>query len=116
MRHKLGFIVNATLATFAVLFFATSARAAETKTLHSFDHTDGTMPYAGLVMDADHNLYGTTAGAGGGIGGTVFELSPDEQGGWQETVLMNLGGENGLRPGLCEDKGSFNKAARGVTI
>jgi uncharacterized repeat protein (TIGR03803 family) len=38
--------------------------------------TDGKYPYAGLVMDASGNLFGTTRGGGKFGGGTVFELSP----------------------------------------
>lgn len=98
MRHKPGFIINATLAIFAVLIFAASARAAETKTLHSFDYPDGVNPLSGLVMDAAHNLYGTTSIGGTAGFGTVFELSPDGQGGWKETDLMNLGGPTGGTP------------------
>ena len=97
MRYKPGFIIHATLATFAVLVFVTSARAAQTKTLHSFNRENGDAPTAGLVMDAAHNLYGTTSSGGPGFG-TVFELSPDGQGGWKETVLMNLGGPTGGTP------------------
>jgi len=37
---------------------------------------NGSFPDGGLVFDASGNLYGTTAGAGSGGGGTVFELSP----------------------------------------
>jgi len=56
--------------------------------LYSFAGTpDGANPYAGVVRDAQGNLYGTT-GAGGTYGrGTVFKL--DTTG--QETVLYNFG-------------------------
>ncbi len=59
---------------------------------------DGAFPWAGLIMDAKGNLYGTTASGGtGGAGqldspsGVVFRLSPPStQGGsWTETVLWN---------------------------
>lgn len=45
--------------------------------LHSFNsEPDGLTPYAGLVRDAQGNLYGTTS-AGGNLGyGTVFKLTP----------------------------------------
>ena len=54
---------------------------------------DGGMPVGNLLFDESGNLYGTTAA--GGIGncqlgcGTVFELSPS-QNGWTETVLYNF--------------------------
>lgn len=51
---------------------------------------DGTRPAAGLVLDKEGNLYGTTTL--GGIGridgnGTVFELTPLGGGKWSETLL-----------------------------
>jgi uncharacterized repeat protein (TIGR03803 family) len=63
---------------------------------------DGSTPYAGLVRDANGNLYGTTAYGGaqnsncdGGCG-TVFELSPPSQSGgsWTETTLYQFQGGN----------------------
>jgi len=52
--------------------------------LHSFGGTgDGWRPYGGLVMDKAGNLYGTTSGTSG----TVYELTPDGQGNWTETIL-----------------------------
>ena len=44
-------------------------------TLFSFNGTDGSAPYGGLVEDASGNLYGTTAGGGASKDGTVFEIS-----------------------------------------
>ena len=66
--------------------------------LHSFrnDGTDGYYPWAGLILDADGNLYGTTA-AGGAYGdGTVFELTRSNR--FQETVLHNFSGADGRWP------------------
>jgi uncharacterized repeat protein (TIGR03803 family) len=66
--------------------------------LHSFagGSSDGASPYAGVIMDATGNLYGTTY-AGGGSSfckisrssgcGTVFQLAPGAGGTWTETVL-----------------------------
>jgi uncharacterized repeat protein (TIGR03803 family) len=51
--------------------------------LHSFDPNDkgGCCPYAGIVIDASSNLYGTT--------GAVFKLSLSP-GGWTETILHDF--------------------------
>ena len=44
--------------------------------LHSFSGTDGANPYAGLVLDAAGNLYGTTySGGTSTVYGTVFEIT-----------------------------------------
>jgi uncharacterized repeat protein (TIGR03803 family) len=59
---------------------------------------DGQYPSSGLIFDASGNLYGETEYGGGGacnsgIGdgcGTVFELSPNGNGGWTETVLHSF--------------------------
>jgi uncharacterized repeat protein (TIGR03803 family) len=44
--------------------------------LHSFNGNDGQQPYAGLLMDAAGNIYGTTASGGSGNAGNVFEVTP----------------------------------------
>jgi uncharacterized repeat protein (TIGR03803 family) len=63
--------------------------------------SDGANPYAGLVADAQGNLYGTTFFGGGsgcdfGVGcGTIFKLTPDGI----ETVLYRFtGGTDGSFP------------------
>jgi hypothetical protein len=53
--------------------------------LHAFaGGKDGGGSFAGLIMDAAGNLYGTTRG------GTVFELTPTKTGRWKETVLYSF--------------------------
>jgi len=69
--------------------------------LHSFHRngTDGASPYAGLVLDAAGNLYGTTVDGGTYGRGAVFELTPEAGGGWTEQVLHNFGnGTDGAFP------------------
>jgi uncharacterized repeat protein (TIGR03803 family) len=58
-------------------------------TLYEFtDGQDGASPGAGLIMDSQGNLYGTTTTGGiRGCCGTVFELSPNGNNGWAENTL-----------------------------
>jgi uncharacterized repeat protein (TIGR03803 family) len=56
---------------------------------------DGALPYSGLLLDADGNLYGTTSNGGGAGAGTIFKLSPTGK----ETLLYKfLGGTDGIFP------------------
>jgi len=65
----------------------TSALCPWTETiLHRFSGDDGQIPNAGVVFDANDNLYGTTAGGGHNFG-TVYELTRTVGGGWTEQVL-----------------------------
>jgi uncharacterized repeat protein (TIGR03803 family) len=45
-------------------------------TLHIFDFSDGSLPYAGLIQATDGNLYGTTFQRGTNGGGTAFKITP----------------------------------------
>jgi uncharacterized repeat protein (TIGR03803 family) len=51
---------------------------------------DGENPGSGLTSDGAGNFYGTTIYGGANAAGTVFELSPNGSGGWNETVLYNF--------------------------
>jgi uncharacterized repeat protein (TIGR03803 family) len=64
------------------------------KILYTFTGgSDGANPYGGLVMDAQGNLYGTTAFGGANGQGTVFELS-NAGGGWTESVLHSFSNQS----------------------
>lgn len=62
----------------------------EESVLYSFcaesNCTDGQYPQAGVVLDKDGNLFGTTADGGAYDGGTVFEVTPSGQ----ESVLYSF--------------------------
>jgi uncharacterized repeat protein (TIGR03803 family) len=64
--------------------------------LHTFGGSDGANPSSSLLLDSAGNLYGTTSyggnlGCQGGLGcGVVFELSPQSNGTWSETVLYTF--------------------------
>jgi len=60
---------------------------------------EGPGPDAGLAIDAVGNLYGVSGGLGGGQGvGSVFELSPNGSGGWNNSVIYSFGGSDGEYP------------------
>jgi uncharacterized repeat protein (TIGR03803 family) len=72
------------------------------KLLHHFTgaHSDGTLPYGGLIFDALGNLYGTTLFGGATVPGhgTVFELTPGAGGVWTHTTLTSFNGSDGYLP------------------
>jgi uncharacterized repeat protein (TIGR03803 family) len=89
--------------------------------IHSFPgtqgSTDGQNPHGGVVFDASGNLWGTTQTGGDmktciQLGdatgcGTVFKLTPESNGQWEETTLFKFTGENtGFNPwdGLVIDR------------
>jgi uncharacterized repeat protein (TIGR03803 family) len=82
--------------------FKLNASGGET-VLYSFTcGADGSVPVAGLIRDAEGNVYGTTSGGGAmedcdGAGcGVVFKLDPNGK----ETVLHSFtGGSDGAYPG-----------------
>jgi len=92
--------------TAAVLMLVNGASAAsQEKVLYSFTGgNDGGDPAAGLIRDHAGNLYGTTVVGGTGAAceggcGTVFELTRNSSGKWQETVLYNFqAGADGKNP------------------
>jgi uncharacterized repeat protein (TIGR03803 family) len=75
----------------AALALSGVAQAATEKVLYSFSGgADGSGPQAALIFDSAGNLYGTTAKGGTAGFGTVFELSPNSDGTWSESVLYSF--------------------------
>ena len=59
------------------------------KVLYAFQGpNDGALPYAGVVLDPDGNLYGATFYEGARNGGSIFELMPSN-GNWIFSVLYS---------------------------
>jgi len=94
MRHKSMIRIALGILTtgMVTLIFSSSAGAQATfKTLHNFKvGKDGYAPSAGLIFDQVGNLYGTTEYGGVHNLGTVFQLTPNQNGGWTESVLYSF--------------------------
>lgn len=79
--------------------------------LVSFDGIQGRSPQAALILDANGNLFGTTAYGGRSQEGTVFEVLKTPAGyANTPTVLVNLGGTAGTAPVavlLADEKGNL---------
>ncbi len=91
-----------TIALAAALAVATHLSGqTKIKVLHNFgSSTDGNDPSGTLLLDADGNLYGVTAGGPGQTGGgVVFQLTPSRNGAWSEQVLHSFtAGSDGAYP------------------
>jgi uncharacterized repeat protein (TIGR03803 family) len=74
------------------------------QTIHTFQGgSDGSDPMAGLIFDAAGNAYGATTG-GGSQPATVFELTPQSNGTWTQTVLHEFAvGDSGPHSKLAMD-------------
>ncbi|MGA3093625.1 MAG: choice-of-anchor tandem repeat GloVer-containing protein [Terriglobales bacterium] len=83
--------------------FELTPSGAETILWNFGNGTDGNYSVAGLIVDKNGNLYGTTTRGGANGVGTVFKLTPSGA----ETILWNFGnGTDGYWPyaGLIRDK------------
>src|SRR5271166_713847 len=94
------------------------------KVLHSFGNTgDGITPGQGQVFDGQGNLYGIAnlgpAGNGclGNEGcGIVYQLKPNSDGTWTETVIHAFNGNDGAYPWsslLLDSQGNLYGSATG---
>jgi uncharacterized repeat protein (TIGR03803 family) len=73
-----------------------SGYASTPTTLVSFNGNNGANPYAGLIADANGNLFGTTQQGGAYGAGTVFEIAKTARGyASTPTTLVSFNGNNG---------------------
>lgn len=74
----------------SILEFKQSGNGTWTQALvHPFTTNEG-MPNLDLTWDSAGNLYGTTQVDSTGFDGEVFELSPQSNGSWNETILYKF--------------------------
>jgi uncharacterized repeat protein (TIGR03803 family) len=115
-QTKLCFVMGEVLMVLATALVLPSLAMAASKyaVLHEFKGpADGHHPVASLTFDATGNLYGTTTQGGEGCGacGTVFELQPNLDGTWAESVVYSFaGGADGDNPVanlMADGKGNF---------
>ena len=64
-------------------------------TVATFDGTNGSRPYAGVMLDGSGNLYGTTSQGGSNDQGTVFKVAAGSS---TVTTLVTFDGANGANP------------------
>jgi uncharacterized repeat protein (TIGR03803 family) len=65
----------------------------------AFSQLDGCFPQAQVIFDAAGNLYGTTIGGGPKSQGAVYQLTPQSDGSWTETIIHFFGsGKDGMGP------------------
>ena len=75
--------------------FEIKAGAGTVTTLATFNGSDGSEPYGGLVMDVASNLYGTTLYGGEYGDGVLYEIA---KGSGAVTTLASFNGSNGSTP------------------
>ncbi len=90
MQLRTHFLITLTLAF--VTFTLTNPAWAQTESvIYSFTGmSDGGGPTGGVVVDSKGNLYGTTQSGGANFAGTVFEVSPNENETWTQTVIHSF--------------------------
>jgi len=89
----------------AVYQLSPSASGWNIHLIHAFNpDTDGASPFGAPVMDSAGNIYGTTLSYGPNNGGTAWEASPSNGGGWRFSVLYAFSGGEGPDGGLLMDR------------
>jgi uncharacterized repeat protein (TIGR03803 family) len=92
------FFANVLIALSTLLVASHSAQAQTETVLYNFvGGSDGANPQSRLTSAGNGNFYGTTYGGASGAG-TVFELSPNGSGGWNETGLHSFSGGLNIGP------------------
>ena len=91
MRDKSVVRVILGILAMVTLILSSAGAQATFKTLYKFKGVkDGNRPETGLIFDQAGNLYGTKAFGGIHGDGTVFQLTPNKNGGWTERVLYSF--------------------------
>jgi uncharacterized repeat protein (TIGR03803 family) len=98
----MGKMLSSLLVVSGLTIFAlapTQSHAADLIRLVDFNGANGRSPYAGLIVDASGNLFGTTSRGGPNNSGTVFEIAKTA-GGYASaaTTLASFNGANGAWP------------------
>ena len=111
-------------ALFTVALFTPAAQAQTLTVLHTFTGgADGYEPYAGVTLDQQGRIYGTTIQGGTHGDGVVFRLAREGQG-WALSPIYSFGSqkndgvqsriEGGFRPGRPALRNHRLRAAREV--
>src|SRR2546423_15690947 len=97
LRH-LGISIVIFAAT--TICLTSASAASRERVLHNFvgAPSDCANPQVRVIADAKGNLYGTTSIGGTYNKGCVFEISPQPDGSWTESVLYSFSGPDGQAP------------------
>jgi uncharacterized repeat protein (TIGR03803 family) len=101
MRLTRNFVLPLAALLVSAIITTQAARAQTFNTLDSFDGTDGSNPYAGLVQGTNGNLYGTTLAGGVNGDGTFFDINLSGT----LTVLYNFCSQSGCTDGATPRAG-----------
>jgi len=82
------------VAAITITMTASAWAAGREKVLLSFQGSNGGNPTAGLIADAQGDLYGVAADAGEFGFGNVFKLTKNKNGTWTQTVLYSFKGDD----------------------
>ena len=89
LSRMLRFVAMLAATLWLVVSAQASAKYTTVRTLST--NAGGGMPYGGLLADQEGNLYGANSSGGTGNWGTIFELTPNGQGGWNYSDVYDCG-------------------------